>query len=159
MKFLAGIARDDQQNVQIYSVADLDFGPELLDQEVFPTYNPSIEANGALDFGGNTYLFALDENNGVMAFLLDPSYLPPLTHFKILSATASGTDVILTWEARSGTSYQVQYADALDGTPRDQLDEPGQPRGRHGQHGLVHQRCFGQQTVLSSHRPVRAGQT
>lgn len=127
LKFLAGISRDDQQNVPIFSVADLDFGPVLLDQEVFPTYNASIEANGALDFGGNTYLFALSQNNGVMAFLLDPSYLPPLTHFKILSATASGGDVILTWEARSGTSYQVQYADALDGTPRANWTNLGSP--------------------------------
>jgi hypothetical protein len=127
LKFLAGIARDDQQNVQIYSVADLDFGPELLDQEVFPTYNPSIEAKGALDFGGNTYLFALDENNGVMAFLLDPSYQPPVTHFKILTAKTSGADIILTWEARNGISYQVQYADALDGTPRTNWTNLGSP--------------------------------
>jgi len=127
LKFLAGKARDDQENIQVYSVADLDFGPVLLDQELFPTYNPSIEANGALDFGGNTYLFALDQNNGVMAFLLDVSYQPPVTHFKILSATASGTDVILTWEARNGTSYQVQYADALDGTPRTNWTNLGSP--------------------------------
>ena len=118
LKFLGGMARDYQQNVLLYEVTDLDYGPVLLDQEVFPTYNPSIEANGALDFGGNTYLFALDENNGVMAFRIDPSYQPPVTHFKFLSATASGSDVILTWQARSGTTYQVQYADSVVGTPR-----------------------------------------
>ncbi len=118
LKFLAGIARDDQKNVQIYSVADLDYGPVLLDQEVFPTYNASIEANGALSFGGNTYLFALNENNGVMAFLMNSSYQPPVTHFKILSVTTSGPDVILTWQAQSGTTYEVQYVDSLDGTPR-----------------------------------------
>ncbi len=118
LKFLAGMARDDQANVQVYSVSDLDYGPVLLDQELFPTYNPEIEANGALDFGGNTYVFALNENNGVMAFRLDASYLPPVTHFKILSVAPSGADVILTWQAQSGTTYQVQYADSVVGTPR-----------------------------------------
>lgn len=118
LKFLAGIARDDQKNVQIYSVSDLDYGPVLLDQEVFPTYNADIEANGALDFGGNTYLFALNENNGVMAFLINSSYQPPVTHFKILSVTPSGADVILTWQAQSGMTYQVHYADSLGDTPR-----------------------------------------
>jgi hypothetical protein len=113
LKFLAGIAREDQKNVQLYNVADLDFGPVLLDQELFPTYNASIEANGALDFGGNTYLFALNENNGVMAFQINPGYIPPVSHFRILGVVASGSDVILTWQAQSGTSYQVQYADSF----------------------------------------------
>jgi len=116
LKFLAGTARDNQKNVQVYSVADLDFGPRLLDQELFPTYNASIEANGALDFGGNTYLFALNENNGVMAFVIDSSYHPPINSFKILSATQDGGNVTIAWKAQSGVSYQVQSVDSLGST-------------------------------------------
>lgn len=116
LKLLAGIARDDQKNVQLYSVADLDVGPVLRDQELFPTYNPSIEANGALDFGGNTYLFAMNENNGVMAFLIDSTYQPPVTSFSIVSVTTAGGSVTLTWQAQNGKSYQVQSVGDLGGT-------------------------------------------
>ncbi|HRT57980.1 MAG TPA: immunoglobulin domain-containing protein, partial [Candidatus Paceibacterota bacterium] len=116
LKLLAGIARDDQKNVQIYSVADLDLGPVLRDQELFPTYNPSIEANGALDFGGNTYLFAMNENNGIMAFLIDSSYQPPAAAFSIVNVTTAGGSVTLTWQAQNGKSYQVQAVGDLGGT-------------------------------------------
>jgi hypothetical protein len=51
--------------------------------------------------------------------------IPP--YFRILSATPSGADVILTWQALSGRSYQVQYADALDGTPRTNWTNLGSP--------------------------------
>ncbi|HOX01922.1 MAG TPA: DUF4623 domain-containing protein [Candidatus Paceibacterota bacterium] len=110
LKFLATVARDDQKNVQIYSVADLEAGPQFRDQELFPTYNASIEANGALDFGGNTYLFALNENNGLMAFRIDSSYQPPVGAFKILGVTAAEGVVTLTWESQAGKSYQVMSA-------------------------------------------------
>ncbi len=119
LKFLAGVARDDQKNVQIYSVANLDSGPKLLDQELFPTYNPSIEANGALDFGGNNYLFALNENNGVMAFLIDTSYVPPGESFAILSVKEAAGTFTIEWEASAGSTYQVQSANELGGGWQD----------------------------------------
>ncbi|HEY9175145.1 MAG TPA: immunoglobulin domain-containing protein [Verrucomicrobiae bacterium] len=115
LKFLAGAANDTQKNIQLYSVADLEAGPQLRDQELFPTYNASIEANGELDFGGNTYLFALNENNGIMAFVINAGYAPPVTSFKILSVTPASGSVTLTWEAVSGAKYQVQRASTLDG--------------------------------------------
>jgi hypothetical protein len=110
LKFLAGMSRDEQKNVQLYSVADLDAGPMLLDQEVFPTYYPEIEANGALDFGGNTYLFSLDENNGIIAMLINQTYAPPA----ILSATTDGQTITITWPAVNGAKYQVQQKGSLD---------------------------------------------
>lgn len=114
-EFLAGSAHDTQKNIQIFSVADLTAGPQLRDQELFPTYNASIEANGELDFGGN-YLFALNENNGIMAFLINANYVPPVTSFKVLSATASAGSVTLVWEAVNGAKYQVVYRDTITGT-------------------------------------------
>jgi len=115
LKLLAGIARDDQKNVQIYNIANLDLGPQLVDQEFFPTYNASIEANGALDFGGNTYLFALNENNGVLAMLINPNYAPPVSAFRILNVTRGVGTLTLEWEAQPGAKYQVQAAGGVSG--------------------------------------------
>jgi len=123
LKLLAGIARDDQKNVMLYDVSNPGAGPQLLDQLLFPTYNPSVEANGELDFGGNTYLFALNENNGIMAFVIDPAYQPPATAFKILNVVAANGDITLQWEAQAGKKYQVQYATAVTGGWTDLGDE------------------------------------
>jgi hypothetical protein len=112
LKFLAGAARDTVKNIILYSVADLDKGPVKLDQELYPTYNASIEANGALDFGGNTYLFGMNENNGVMAFMIDPGYKPS---FKMLGIEVKNGTVTLTWEAQAGQTYQVKAATSLTG--------------------------------------------
>lgn len=116
LAFLAGAANESQKNIQIYSVSDLAAGPQLRDQELFPTYNSSIEANGELDFGGNTYLFALNENNGIMAFLINTGYTPVVPSFKITSVSAKGGSVTLAWEAVAGSKYQVRYAESLTGT-------------------------------------------
>mgnify|MGYP001766267908 CR=1 FL=1 len=112
LKLLGGLSRDDHKNMQIYSVADLDYGPMLVDQQIFPSYYSSIEANNALDFGGNTYLFGLDSNNGIMAMQINTAYAPPV----VLKATSSGTTVTISWAAVNGASYQVQKKDSLDGT-------------------------------------------
>lgn len=123
LDLLAGIATDDQKNVMLYDVSNLDAGPQLLDQDLFPTYNSSIEANGDLDFGGNSYLFALNENNGIMAFVIDPAYQPPVTAFKILNVAAAGGSVTIQWEAQAGKKYQVRYATSVNGVWLDLGDE------------------------------------
>lgn len=112
LKLLAGLATDDQKNVMMYDVSDLEVGPQLRDQELFPTFNSSIEANGDLDYGGNTYLFALNENNGIMAFVIDASFGRP---FRILGVTAGTGTITLTWEAANGAKYQVQRAATVSG--------------------------------------------
>ncbi len=111
LKFLAGAARDDQKNIQLFSVADLDAPPVMVDQEIYPSSNPSIEANGALDFGGDTYLFGMNENNGVIAFLIQP----PVTAFKILNTVVANGQITLTWAAEAGVTYQVKYSASLSG--------------------------------------------
>lgn len=115
LKFLAGAARDNVKNIILYNIADLDAGPQMLDQELYPTLNPSIEANGALDFGGNTYLFGMNENNGVMAFMIDPGYTPKAPDFKLLAIEVKNGTVSLTWESQAGRSYQVKAAATLTG--------------------------------------------
>jgi hypothetical protein len=111
LKLLAGIAYDNQDNVMMYNVANLVAGPQLRDQELYPTYYPSIEANGDLDYGGDTYLFALCENNGIMAFRINAKY----GNFKILGVTPAAGSVTLTWEAVSSANYQVQRAATANG--------------------------------------------
>jgi hypothetical protein len=115
LKFLAGIATDNDDNVMLYNVADLTAGPQLRDQVLFPTYNSSIEANGDLDFGGDTYLFALAENNGIMAFRINAKH----GDFKILGVTPAAGSMTLSWEAVNGAQYQVQRAATVNGSWAD----------------------------------------
>ena len=116
-KFLAGIALDAWANVRLYDISDLTSGPILRDQEVFATSNPNVTVGGtgATTFGGN-YVFALDSNNGIKAFLINTNFVPPLSPFLITSVARSGGSVVLTWASSSGRTYQVQSRDLLSGT-------------------------------------------
>jgi hypothetical protein len=113
LKMLAGIGTDTgRDSVQLFDASNLAAGPQLRDQELFPTGNPSIEQNGAITFGlAHTHLFALAENNGIMAFAINANN----GNFKILSVTPAAGSVTLTWEAVSGANYQVQRAASLGG--------------------------------------------
>ncbi|HEX7654156.1 MAG TPA: immunoglobulin domain-containing protein [Verrucomicrobiae bacterium] len=113
-KWLAGVMTLNAQlvdNVRLYDIsAYTNSGPVLADQELYATANHSSflsgAGTGATVFGGN-YLFALDSNNGIKAFLIDTNtILPP---FRILNVTSlPGAKVALTWQSVSGHSYQVQ---------------------------------------------------
>jgi hypothetical protein len=111
---LAGIALDTSVNVQIFDISNLAAGPVLRDQEVFATLNPNVTVGGtgATAFGGN-YLFALDSNNGIKAFLIDPNFVPPPSSFSITSITRGGGSVVFVWPSEIGRSYQVQSRDSL----------------------------------------------
>jgi hypothetical protein len=113
LKMLAGIGTDTgRDSVQVFDVSNLAAGTQMRDQELFPTGNPSIEQNGAITFGlAHTHLFALAENNGIMAFAINAKY----SHFKVLGVTPAAGSVTLTWEAVSSANYQVQRAAALNG--------------------------------------------
>jgi hypothetical protein len=113
LKMLAGIGTDTgRDSVQVFDASNLAVGPQLRDQELFPTGNPSIEQNGAITFGlAHTHLFALAENNGIMAFAINANY----GNFKILSVTPTAGSVTLTWAAVSGANYQVQRSASLGG--------------------------------------------
>jgi len=58
----------------------------------------------------------MNENNGIMAFLIDSSYQPPAAAFSIVNVTTAGGSVTLTWQAQNGKSYQVQAVGDLGGT-------------------------------------------
>jgi hypothetical protein len=113
-KFLAGISLELSDNVRLYDITDLNAGPVLRDQEVFALQNPNVTLGGvgATAFGGN-YVFALDSNNGLKAFLINTNYVAPLSPFPITSIVQSSSSVILTWSSQAGRTYQVQSRDSL----------------------------------------------
>ena len=112
--FLAGIALETSDNVRLYDISDLAVGPVLRDQEVFATFNlnNTVGGTGATAFGGD-YLFALDTNNGLKAFLLNTNYIPSLSGFPITGIIESGGAVILTWQSVAGHAYHVQTNSSL----------------------------------------------
>lgn len=113
-KFLAGVSVETPDNVRLYDISDLAGGPVMRDQELFATSYPNTLFGGtASTVIGDNYVFALDSNNGIKAFLINTNYLAPLSRFSITSVTAqNGVDVILTWQSVSGHGYQVQYKDS-----------------------------------------------
>lgn len=113
-KFLAGLATDTSVNVRLYDASDLIGGPVLRDQEVFATANPNITVGGTgvTAFGGN-YLFALDSNNGLKAFWIDPNYVSAPPAFAITSVTLASGAIVLNWPTAAGNRYQVQYKNDL----------------------------------------------
>jgi hypothetical protein len=114
-KFLAGLAIESpNDNVRLYDVSNLANGPIQRDEEPFALANPNITINGtgSTAFGGN-YLFALDSNNGLKAFLINTNYVPPQPLFSITNFSVTFAGQVLTWPATFGVSYQVQYKDSL----------------------------------------------
>ena len=71
-----------------------------------------VGGTGTTAFGGN-YVFALDSNNGIKAFLINTNYVPPHSPFAITSITQSDGAVILTWPSVVGHNYQVQSRDSI----------------------------------------------
>jgi hypothetical protein len=119
-KWLAGIMRVASglpQNVRLYDMADFTNAFVLVDQELYSTNVNSGFLNGAgsgsTAFGGD-YLFALNSNNGLKAFLINTNTTSVLAPFSITSLVPSaGPAVILTWPSVSGHTYQVQAKSAL----------------------------------------------
>ena len=53
-------------------------------------------------------MFALDSNNGLKAFLINPNFVPAITPFSLTSITRQGDTVILTWPSLAGQVFHVQ---------------------------------------------------
>ena len=110
-KYLAGVYVETSDTVRLFDISSLDAGPIQRDLEVFASLYAQSSI-GLAAFGGN-YLFALDGNNGLKAFLLDSNYVPPQPEFAITSLVPVGTSAVLTWPTTLGVNYQVQYRDSL----------------------------------------------
>jgi hypothetical protein len=113
-KYLAGIALELSDNVRLYDVSNPVIGPIQRDEEVFAVLNPNVTVGGTgMTAFGRNYLFALDSNNGIKAFLINTNYVPPQPSFAITNFTVSVSGQVLTWPATFGVTYQVQYKDSL----------------------------------------------
>ena len=128
-KFLAGIALDASVNVQLFDISNL-ADPVLRDQEVFAPSNPNVTVGGtgATAFGGN-YLFALESNNGIKAFLINPSFVAALSPFSLTSVTPSGGSVVFTWPSVAGHNYQVQFKNSISDANWSNLGSAITPAG------------------------------
>lgn len=111
-KWMAGVYTLNSSlpdNVRLYDISAYTNGPVLADQELYATTNHSTfligAGTGQTVFGGTNYLFALDSNNGIKAFLINTGLLP----YNITSIVPSaGANVVLTWQSVAGHSYQIQ---------------------------------------------------
>lgn len=114
--WLAGVmsvASGQPDNVRLYDIFNLTNGPVLADQELNLTANGNGFNNGvgvgSTAFGGN-YLFSLDSQNGVRAFLISTNPAP----FSITGINSqAGPNVALSWQSLPGFTYQVQTAGSL----------------------------------------------
>lgn len=88
---LAGISLDTPDNVRLYDIYDLEalgqnHPPLWLDTEFYTTANLNVNGTGSLAFGSNR-LYALDSNNGLLAFAVRPR----------LRFERDGNNLILRW--------------------------------------------------------------
>jgi hypothetical protein len=112
-KWMGGImsvASGLPDNVRLYDISNYTNNPILTDQEINTTTNQSSFLNGvgtgATAFGGN-YLFALDSNNGIRAFLINTNTVT--LPFNITSiAVQPNSSVVLKWQSTAGKNYQVE---------------------------------------------------
>jgi len=112
-KWLAGVmsvASGLPENVRLYDISNFTNNPVLADQEINTTTNRSTFLNGAgtgaTMFGGG-YLFTLDSNNGIKAFLINTNTAS--IPFTITSIVAQpDASLILTWQSVAGHNYQVE---------------------------------------------------
>ena len=113
LNVLAAISIENPDNLRLYDVSDLESGPRLVDQELFPADNENVNATGAIDFGDGK-VFALDSNNGIIALTLGAIPPPPAPPGRI-DIVRNGAAVILTWTntftLQSATNVTGPYID------------------------------------------------
>jgi hypothetical protein len=108
---LAANSLENPDNLRLYDAADLDLGPRLVDQELFPRDNDNVNGTGAIDFSPDM-VFALDSNNGIIAYTFGA--IPPGPPGRI-TIVRNGGSVTLTWNG----SYTLQSATLVTGPYND----------------------------------------
>ena len=98
--------------VRLYDITDTNV-PVLLDRKSFVTDTNNAPFSGALALGTNGVLYALDSDNGIMAFTLTTvgsNPLPPVFFLNPANQTALlGTNVTLTSGADSSLAISYQW--------------------------------------------------
>lgn len=126
-KWMAGVMRVGSglpENVRLYDISDFTNAFVLADQELYTTNVNTGFLNGAGSGStalGGDFLFALNSNNGLMAFRINSGSV--LSPFSITSSTTESA-IILTWPSVTGFTYQVQSASAPTNGPWGNLGAP-----------------------------------
>ena len=119
-KWMAGVTTlttTQPDIVSIFDISSLAADPVWVDGVSYATTNRSTfltgNGTGVTVFGsnnGNTYLFALDSNNGIKAFVVTTNLLA----YKITGIQRlTGGNLALTWQSVSNHTYQVQASTNL----------------------------------------------
>lgn len=105
--WIAGIAVENPDNLRLYDASDPDQLPILIDQELFDADNDNLNGTGALAVGEGL-LFALDSNNGLLAFQSkkpSPSTPPTLSDPKV-----NGDNFEFIINGQAGATYGIQVS-------------------------------------------------
>jgi hypothetical protein len=102
---LGGIFVDTPDHFRLFDISTPG-SITAVDTEFFPTDNANANATGAIAFDGNTKIFALDSNNGLIAMNLNNLDCLP----DRLTIEPSGSDDILRW---SRASYRLEGTSTL----------------------------------------------
>lgn len=108
---LGGVCFNDTPNdVQLYLLSGNTNAPYLFDQDFFPANNPNIQDSAEVVLH-NGLGFALDVNNGVVAFTYSMPSAPPVT---LTSVSWLPNSVTINWNNTFiGHDYQVVYKNSL----------------------------------------------
>ena len=124
-EYLAGVSADSVgENVQLYDISNLAAGPSQLGQWFYATQNDNLSSGpwASTAFGGN-YLFALNANNGIKAFVINTNWTP-ISPFSISNIAQNGGNAVVTWPTSVGHNYQVQSSGKLSPTGWSNLGSP-----------------------------------
>ena len=90
---LAGISvQDGPDALELYDISDTGGMVDLLDAELFPVDNANTVIGGNAAFGSNNMVFALDTNNGLVAYRIKPG-----TGGERLQVARQGNQLRLSW--------------------------------------------------------------
>ena len=119
---LGGVCYNDNPNdLQLYLLSDNTNTPYLFDQDFFPANNVNSQENSVVALKGG-WGFALNVNNGIVAFKYSEPYAPSVTLTRVAYTPAS---TIISWNYTfDGHGYQVQYKNSLSDATWTPLGAP-----------------------------------
>jgi hypothetical protein len=119
---LGGVCyNDNPSDVQLYLLSDNTNSPYLFEQDFFPANNANGQENSVVTLKGGLG-FALNVNNGIVAFKYSEPYAPSVTLTSVVYTPAS---TVINWNNtfdRHG--YQVQYKTSISDPAWTSLGAP-----------------------------------
>jgi len=104
---LAGIEIATPDNLKIYDLSNPDQAPALIIEKLFPTDNANGNNVGAVSFGPNR-LFALNTNNGLLAFELNLNAVDAQPAKLTQITLMPNTGITIQYEGTPNTEYVLE---------------------------------------------------